>query len=112
MSLRQVRSCLFYAGLHFILSIVLICIHYFTWLGSRVGMTTDISVILLTWILRILMFPVNIVVILLQSQFHESGLYMMLFPLSSLFWGWIIFQWNQIKHDSFFQYKSSTGVHV
>ncbi len=107
--MQQIKSCLFYAGLHFIVSIVLICVHYFTWLGSRLDMASGFSVIVLTWVLRILTFPFILIIPVVESQLHETGLYAALLPLSSLFWGWVIYQ---LKHDSLFQYKSSTGVHV
>ena len=102
MKKQQVRTCLFYAGLHFTISVVLVCADYFTWLGSRVGMASGFSVLILTWILRILTFPFIVIIPVVESKWLAAGLSVALLPLSSLFWGWMVYQINTLKHDAFF----------
>ena len=98
MSIKQVKSCFFYAALHLFVSCALIFILYFTWLGSNVGMTSSFSVSVLTWILRIMTFPLNIIILIIGSQVEETLVYIFLLPLSSMLWGILCYNLKRMKH--------------
>ncbi len=87
---ENIKSVLFFSGIHLFVCLGLLWIQYVCWFGSQFDVIPEFIIIITTWLLRIATFPFSLTVWFVpinEMHMFAAGASVIILLFSSCFWG-------------------------